>query len=162
MSGRQFQLDNPIDVQGKVATLRQLAGQQELQQMQIQQARQTQDQERTLADLYKGNVGPDGTINRQGMFTAAAERGLGAKIPAMQKQFAEADKATAAVVNPMTLRKSRRDVPEFSASLLLKNSSIGGDSANSFFCCSWNSGLLCSSGNPFQYFFDIDITYINS
>jgi len=97
MSGRQFQLDNPIDVQGKVATLRQLAGQQELQQMQIQQARQTQDQERTLADLYKGNVGPDGTINRQGMFTAAAERGLGAKIPTMQKQFAEADKATADV-----------------------------------------------------------------
>lgn len=97
MSGRQFQLDNPIDVQGKVATLRQLAGQQELQQMQIQQARQTQDQERTLADLYKGNVGPDGTINRQGIFSAAAERGLGAKIPAMQKQFADADKATADV-----------------------------------------------------------------
>lgn len=97
MSGNQFKLDNPIDVQGKVATLRQLAGQQELQQMQIQQARQTQDQERTLADLYKGNVGADGTINRQGMFTAAAERGLGAKIPAMQKQFADADKATADV-----------------------------------------------------------------
>lgn len=97
MSGRQFQLDNPIDVQGKVATLRQLAGQQELQQMQIQQARQTQDQERTLADLYRGNVGADGTINRQGIFRAAAERGLGAKIPGMQKQFAEADKATADV-----------------------------------------------------------------
>lgn len=97
MSGRQFQLDNPIDVQGKIATLRQLAGQQELQQMQIQQARQTQDQERTLADLYKGNVGADGTINRQGMFTAAAERGLGAKIPVLQKQFADADKATADV-----------------------------------------------------------------
>ena len=97
MSGNQFKLDNPIDVQGKVATLRQLAGQQELQQMQIQQARQTQDQERTLADLYKGNVSPDGTINRQGIFTAAAERGLGAKIPDMQKQFADADKATADV-----------------------------------------------------------------
>lgn len=97
MSGRQFQLDNPIDVQGKVATLRQLAGQQELQQMQIQQAKQTQDQERTLADLYKGNVGPDGTVNRQGIFSAAAERGLGAKIPGMQKQFADADKATADV-----------------------------------------------------------------
>lgn len=97
MSGNQFKLDNPIDVQGKVATLRQLAGQQELQQMQIQQAKQIQDQERTLADLYKGNVGPDGTINRQGIFSAAAERGLGAKIPGMQKQFAEADKATADV-----------------------------------------------------------------
>lgn len=97
MSGNQFKLDNPIDVQGKVATLRQLAGQQELQQMQIQQAKQIQDQERTLADLYKSNVGTDGTINRQGIFSAAAERGLGAKIPAMQKQFADADKATADV-----------------------------------------------------------------
>ena len=97
MSGNQFKLDNPIDVQGKVAALRQLAGQQELQQMQIQQAKQIQDQERTLADLYKGNVGPDGTINRQGIFSAAAERGLGAKIPGMQKQFADADKATADV-----------------------------------------------------------------
>lgn len=97
MSGNQFKLDNPIDVQGKVATLRQLAGQQELQQMQIQQAKQIQDQERTLADLYKGNVGPDGTINRQGIFSAAAERGLGAKIPGMQKQFADADKAAADV-----------------------------------------------------------------
>lgn len=97
MSGRQYQLDNPIDVQGKVATLRHLAGQQQLQQMQIQQAQQAQDQERTLGDLYKGNVGADGTINRQGVLAGAAAQGLGSKIPGMQKQFAEADKATADV-----------------------------------------------------------------
>ena len=65
--------------------------------MQIQAAQRTQDQENTLADLYKGNMNPDGTINRQGVMSGAAQRGLGTKIPGMQKQFAESDKATADV-----------------------------------------------------------------
>lgn len=99
MSGRQFQLDNPLDVQNKVATLRQLANQQQVQQMAIQQAQQAQEQERTLADLYKGNVGADGTINRQGVLAGAAQQGLGARIPAMQKQFSEADKVSGDVAH---------------------------------------------------------------
>lgn len=97
MSGRQFQLADPLEVQSRVMSLGQLAGQQQLQQMQIQQAQRTQDQENTLADLYKGNVNPDGTVNRQGVLSGAAQRGLGSKIPGMQKQFADADKATADV-----------------------------------------------------------------
>lgn len=97
MSGRQFQMADPLEVQSRVMSLGQLAGQQQLQQMQIQQAQRTQDQENTLADLYKGNVNPDGTVNRQGVLSGAAQRGLGAKIPGMQKQFADSDKATADV-----------------------------------------------------------------
>lgn len=97
MSGRQFQMADPLEVQGRVMSLGQLAGQQQLQQMQIQQAQRTQDQENTLADLYKGNVNPDGTVNRQGVLSGAAQRGLGSKIPGMQKQFADADKAVADV-----------------------------------------------------------------
>jgi hypothetical protein len=97
MSGRQVQLDNPLEVQAKVATLRHLAGQQEMQQMQLQHAQRAQEQENTLSDLYRGNVNPDGTVNRQGVLSGAAQRGLGGKIPGMQKQFAEADKATADV-----------------------------------------------------------------
>lgn len=97
MSGRQFHMADPLEIQSKVATLGQLAGQQQLQQMQIQAAQRTQDQENTLADLYKGNVNPDGTVNRQGVMSGAAQRGLGSKIPGMQKQFADADKATADV-----------------------------------------------------------------
>lgn len=97
MSGRQFQMADPLEMQSKVISLGQLAGQQQLQQMQIQQAQRTQDQENTLADLYKGNINPDGTVNRQGVLTGAAQRGLGSKIPGMQKQFADADKATADV-----------------------------------------------------------------
>jgi hypothetical protein len=135
MSGRQFQLDNPIDVQGKVATLRQLAGQQQLQQMQIQQAQRSQEQEETLADLYKGNVNPDGTINRQGIFTSAAQRGLGSKIPGMQKQFADADKATADVkhVGAQTgelewkTAKSKIDASGAALSSLLANPNVTHD-----------------------------------
>lgn len=97
MSGRQFQMADPLEIQSKVMSLGQLAGQQQLQQMQIQAAQRTQDQENTLSDLYKGNVNADGTINRSGVLSGAAQRGLGAKIPGMQKQFAEADKATADV-----------------------------------------------------------------
>lgn len=97
LQARGVQLDNPMDVAGKAMSLRTLAGQQQIQQMQIQQATQQQEQERTLADLYKGNINPDGTVNRQGLLGAAAQQGLGARIPGMQKQFAEADKATADV-----------------------------------------------------------------
>lgn len=91
---RQPQLMDPTESLNRVLTLRGLAGQQQLQQMQLEQAQRTTDQERTLADLYKGNVNPDGTVNRQGVIGGAAQRGLGARIPAMQKQFAEADEAT--------------------------------------------------------------------
>jgi hypothetical protein len=94
---RQVQLQDPTEVMGKVMSLRTLAGQQQLQQMQIQQAQQQQEQERTLADLYRGNINPDGTVNRQGILGAAAQQGLGARIPTLQKQFADADEATAKV-----------------------------------------------------------------
>jgi hypothetical protein len=94
---RQVQLQDPTEVMGRVMNLRTLAGQQQLQQMQLQQAQQQQEQERTLADLYRGNINPDGTVNRQGILGAAAEKGLGARIPGLQKQFADADEATAKV-----------------------------------------------------------------
>jgi len=92
---RGVQLQDPTEVMGKVMSLRSLAGQQQLQQMQIEQAQRAQEQERTLADLYRGNVAPDGTVNRQAILGAAAERGLGARIPGLQKQFSEADEAQA-------------------------------------------------------------------
>lgn len=92
---RQVQLQDPTEVMGRVMSLRSLAGQQQLQQMQIEQQQRAQEQERTLADLYRGNVGDDGTVNRQAILGAAAQRGLGARIPTLQKQFAEADEAQA-------------------------------------------------------------------
>lgn len=96
---RQIQLQDPTEVMGRVMSLRSLAGQQQLQQMQIEQQMRNQEQERTLADLYRGNINPDGTVNRQAILGAAADKGLGARIPGLQKQFADADKATADVTH---------------------------------------------------------------
>lgn len=86
---------DPLQQAGQAMTLRQLAGQQQLQQLQIAQAQQQQDQERTLADLYRGNINPDGTVNRQALFQGAASQGLGARIPGLQKGFLDTDKAAA-------------------------------------------------------------------
>lgn len=94
---RQPQLQDPTEVMGRVMSLRTLAGQQQLQQMQIDQRQRELEQERTLSDLYRGNLNPDGTVNRQAVLGAAADKGLGARIPLLQKQFADADEATAKV-----------------------------------------------------------------
>lgn len=99
-SGRPtVQLDNPLDVQLKATQLSGLVGQQKLQGLQLEQAQQEADSQRTLADLYKTAVNPDGTVNRNALSTQAAQRGLGAKIPGLQKGWADADKATADVAH---------------------------------------------------------------
>lgn len=86
---------DPMEAYGRAISLKSLMGQQSMQDMQLEQARQQQEQERTLADLYRGNIGPDGQVNRQGVTSAMAQRGLGGRIPGVQKQWAEADKAGA-------------------------------------------------------------------
>lgn len=135
LQAKQYQLQDPTEVMGRVMNLRNLAGQQQLQQLSIDQAQRNQSQEQTLADLYQGNINPDGTVNRQAVLSGAAQRGLGARIPGMQKQFAEADKATADVghVGAQTDKlkwetaKSKIDVSGAALSSLLSNPSTTHD-----------------------------------
>lgn len=132
---RPVQLDNPMDVQGKALTLRSLAGQQQMQDMQLKQAQHNQDQERTLADLYKNNLSPDGKINRQGLLSSAAQSGLGNRIPGLQKQFADTDKASAdaAHVGAQTnesqfkVQKQKLDIAGSAISSLLSNPNVTHD-----------------------------------
>jgi hypothetical protein len=129
---RQVQLQDPTEVMGKVMSLRTLAGQQQLQQMQIEQQQRNQEQERTLSDLYRGNINPDGTVNRQGILGAAAEKGLGARIPTLQKQFADADEATAKVGKlksetgeiDFNVAKKRMDVSAAAINSLVANPNV--------------------------------------
>jgi hypothetical protein len=97
LQARGVQLDNPLEVQGRALQLRNLATQQQTQQMAMEQAQRTQQQEAQLNDLYRGNVNPDGTVNRQGLVQGAAQAGLGSRIPGIQKGLLEADKAQADV-----------------------------------------------------------------
>lgn len=135
LQARGVQLDNPLDVQAKVMTLRQLAGQQQAQQLQMEQAQRAQEQEATMAELYRGNMSPDGTVNRQALLSSAAQRGLGAKIPTLQKGFAEADKATADVAHTgaqtdelqWKTKKSKLDASSAAMSSLLANPNVTHD-----------------------------------
>jgi len=68
-------------------------------QMQIDDANAQRASSKKLSDLWAGNIGPDGKVNRQGMLSSMASSGLGSQIPGMQKQFADQDKADAEVKN---------------------------------------------------------------
>ena len=86
MGVKPMRLDNPMDSYGKALTLQQLMGQ-------AQETQQARQDKLTLNDLYKTAVSPDGKLDRNAMFTGAAQRGMGAQIPGMQKTFNEQDKA---------------------------------------------------------------------
>lgn len=90
LQARPIQFDNPMDLQAKGLTLRQLA-------LQGQQAEREVADQKTLADLYRSNIGPDGSVNHAGVIQGMANSGLGAKIPAYQKSVADAQKSQADV-----------------------------------------------------------------
>lgn len=95
---RPVQIDNPLDVQAKVQSLRDLAAQGQMRDMQLQQAQQAQQQDRTLADIYRtGGVGADGQPNHNAIVQQMASQGLGKMIPGYLKQVADANKAQADV-----------------------------------------------------------------
>lgn len=74
-------------------SLKSLLGQQQMQEMQLQQAQQQREQEQALNDAYRTNVGPGGDVNRTALLGSLASKGMGSRIPALQKSFADADKA---------------------------------------------------------------------
>ena len=119
----QAQTFDPSAAYTKAVQLRSLLGQQQLQDLQIDQATRQQRDEQTLADLYRGNVSPDGSVNRQGLFQAAAQQGLGAKIPGMQKQFNEADESM------LKLQKLRGEIGDQKFKALHDSTKTVGDAA---------------------------------
>ena len=88
LGGKAPQFDDPLTVQNRQATLAALMGRQQLQQMEMEGAQRQRKDEQTLADLYR-STGTDPQALMQGM----AQQGLGARIPAFQKQQADIGKA---------------------------------------------------------------------
>jgi hypothetical protein len=86
MGVKPMRMDNPMDSYGKALSLQQLMGQ-------AQDTQQARQDKLTLSDLYRTAVSPDGKLDRNALFTGAAQRGMGAQIPGMQKTFNEQDKA---------------------------------------------------------------------
>lgn len=80
---------DPMESMGKVMTLKQLA-------MQIDQAQRQQDEMRMQGDMYKNAIDPTtGKVDSTKMIQGMANAGIGYRIPAYQKQIAEADKSAA-------------------------------------------------------------------
>lgn len=63
------------------------------------------EQENKLADVYRSAVGADGKTDRNALYTGAAAAGLGARLPGIQKGFAELDETAAKTANEQRLAK---------------------------------------------------------
>jgi hypothetical protein len=88
-------VQDPMESYGKALTLRGLGQQQKMQEAQFAKLERDQADEMALADLYRGSVDPTGKVDRNALLSGAASRGLGARIPGLQKGFADQDKASA-------------------------------------------------------------------
>jgi hypothetical protein len=87
------QFESPLNALAQVLQVQQAQNQNALAQYTISRARREDSDADTLNQLYQGAVKPDGTIDRSALFSGAAQRGLGAKIPGLQKGLLDADEA---------------------------------------------------------------------
>lgn len=108
-----IQLESPVNQLAQVLSVQNAQRQNELGSLQLQQARDERASVNALNDLYRSSVGADGKLDRNALMTGAASRGLGAKIPALQKQFADADKAEVDLSNArLTGQKEQQAIAE--------------------------------------------------
>lgn len=132
LSGKQF---SPVESYSNAMTLSELAGKQRMQQMQAQQAQKQLDEDAAISQMYQARVGQDGKVDRQGLLSDLASKGLGNRIPGMQKQWADADKAVADVAhtqaqtNEVNLRslKQKTDALNGAFASLLSNPNVTQD-----------------------------------
>lgn len=110
---RPAQLEDPQAVRAKQLQLRTL-------QMQADQADQAAQQEKLLNNAYASSMGADGKLDRTALLGSLAQRGLGSRIPALQKQFAEGDEAQLKVdAQRFKLAKDQLDASANAISALL-------------------------------------------
>lgn len=91
---RPMKLDNPMNAMAQMLQIQGLQDQRAMTAMQMQEAQRKQAEERELGAAYASSMGQDGSIDRNAMIRTLATKGMGARIPGIQKQFADADKST--------------------------------------------------------------------
>lgn len=97
LGAKPIQVENPMNQLAKLLQVQDMQQQGQMRNMQMQDAQSAREQSNRLADLYQSSMGADGKIDRNKLYQGAAQRGLGAKIPGLQKQFADADEQTGKV-----------------------------------------------------------------
>src|SRR5256885_466812 len=111
LQGRAPQITPPLELATGAMQLRNLGLQGQNAQITLEQNRRALQDQTTIANLYRANTNPDGSVNHQGVIQGLAQAGLGDKIPAYQQQVATAAKdTTAASAADFDLHKKRLDL----------------------------------------------------
>lgn len=121
------QLEDPDKLREQRMRLDELGMRGKVLQGQLDASAREQTETRALSDLYRGAVNADGTINREAVLSGAASGGMGHRIPALQKQWAETDEATGKGRKALTdadaakwkLAKDRLDIGRSAVSSML-------------------------------------------
>lgn len=93
----QIQQPKPVNQLANMAQALEFRGalqQNKLADLVMQDRQRGIDETRGINDAYKSALGADGTVDRNALYRNIAGGGYGAKLPAIQKGFAEQDKAT--------------------------------------------------------------------
>lgn len=138
------QFQSPLAMASQAATLRQLGLQSQASQLGIEQSQRNLQQEKTLADLYRGNTDPTtGQVNQQGVIGGMASAGLGEKIPAYQQSLATAGKAqTEQQAAQFDFAKKRMDAQANSLAELASDPQPTYDKVNAHLQALVNAGLI--------------------
>jgi hypothetical protein len=94
---KPVQIANPLEQYMQVQQIQQAQNQNRLADLMYANQQRDVDQAARLNDLYKTAVGDDGTLDRTKLYRSVASAGLGARLPALQKSLADADKVQADV-----------------------------------------------------------------
>lgn len=91
LATRGPQINDPVDVYSKGIQLQGMMSENEVRRLAMAKNQRLEQEERTMADLYRGAVDPTGKLDRNALLSRAAGAGLGNRIPALQKGFVEED-----------------------------------------------------------------------
>lgn len=92
---RPIEFQNPVEQYGQAMQIQSMQQRNRLMDLAMQEKAREAEQENALASLYRDAVGVDGSVDRSKVLTGAAQGGLGAVIPKLQKGFADQDRAAA-------------------------------------------------------------------
>lgn len=90
---RPAQFESPVNRMAQILQIRGAQQDQSLKTLQADELRRGITENASLNDAYRGAVGADGSVDRNKLMQTLASGGMGSKIPGVQKQFMEADKA---------------------------------------------------------------------
>jgi hypothetical protein len=92
---RPIEMPNPLQQAGQVMQMQSMMQRNRLTDLMMQDKAREVEQENALSQLYRDAINAEGKVDRTKVLSGAAQGGLGAKIPALQKGFADQDRAAA-------------------------------------------------------------------